>query len=200
MKSLTILIADEALTSLKENKYNLVIAKKVNDAYTVVWSSYQGYLSKNTATWTPQYSVFLAQKFEQGVLVDSSSKVQPIKPGQTCVFDKNGLLWPATGPVEGGTFKIDSDYVGAPHPAVSCTITDFSGKVVTTPIYVATNSIVKGQVQLTPIESVKVWFQQKIETSTMISEADSTAFEVTFTSDSTSATISYSKEQTWSKN
>ena len=51
-----------------------------------------------------------------------------------------------------------------------------------TPIYVAVDPILKGKDVLTPKDTVLVWLEQDIETSTMFSTARTTSVEIDLTS------------------
>lgn len=55
------------------------------------------------------------------------------------------------------------------------------GAAVSTPIYVAQDQVVLGDVTLTPVEKILVWFEKDIETSTMFSDSKSGSIEIDLT-------------------
>jgi hypothetical protein len=180
-KTVDIQIADDDLTTLKQNGYSLCFAKKVNDSYTVVWQSSTQYLSDNTFSWHPSYQLFGTNTFQGSVVVKATTKIQSCDLGQICVLDSNGLLQPASDGGKATVLTFDNEF-GLIHPGVNCLATNIEGNQVSTPIYVAQNAIVSGNDELTPVDIVQVWFQQNILTSTMLSNAVSNAVEIDMTS------------------
>jgi hypothetical protein len=190
-KSVKIQIAAGDLTTLKQSGYKLCFAKRVGtEAYNVVWQSYVNYLSNNTFSWTPQYQLFGSNSFQANVQVDVSTNVVTIGLGQQSVLDNAGLLGPATSGGPNTSITLVNNY-GAIHPGVSQLSTGIDGKVVSTPIYVATNQVVTGSTQLTPVETILVWFEQNVQTSTMFSDSRSQSVEIDLTVDN-NATRLYS--------
>jgi hypothetical protein len=195
-KTVDIEIAPEDLPGLKGSKYKLCFAKKVgNAAYNVVWQSYKLYLSSNSFSWTPQFQLFGSNTFVGDITVKVSTNVETIGLGQTCKLDSTGLLGPAFDGGPETSITMINDYSSI-HPGVMQLSIGLDGSQVSTPIYVAQDAIVTGDAVLTPKETVLVWFEQEIETSTMFSTARSNAVEIdlTFTN---SATRLY-KDQKWS--
>lgn len=181
-KSVVIQIAPEDLAVLKQSQYKLCFAKKVgNNDYNVVWQSYGAFLANNKFTWTPQYQLFGANSFNAGITVDASTNVVTIGLGETAVLDSNGTLGaPSTGGPS-TAFTLDNEF-GDIHPGVNQLSTGIDGKAISTPIYVATNPVVTGLVELAPVEKVLVWFEQNVQTSTMFSTSRSKAIEIDLTS------------------
>ncbi|MGH6800455.1 MAG: hypothetical protein ACRECZ_03385, partial [Methylocella sp.] len=151
-----------------------------NAEYNVVWQAYHDYLESNEFSWTPQYQLFGSNQFQDNLTVKVSAKPVNIGLGETTVLNENGRLSP---PKTGGpptSLNLDNQY-GSIHPGVNQLSTGIFGEEVSTPIYVATSAIVKGPTSLTPVESVLVWFQQDIETSTMFSSSRSKSVELDMT-------------------
>ncbi|WP_194788843.1 hypothetical protein [Pseudomonas sp. UFMG81] len=194
-KQVTIKVATSDLQFLKANNYKLCFAKKVGDAaYNVVWQSYDKFLVTNTFSWTPQYQLFGTNRFEDNVTVDASTNIVTIGLGQQATLDKAGVLGaPSTGGPDTSITMLNN--YGSIHPGVNQLSTGIDGSQVSTPIYVAENSVALGSATLTPKETVLVWFQQDVETSTMFSTARSNAQEIDLTF-SNSATYEY-KDQKW---
>ncbi|RON50154.1 hypothetical protein [Pseudomonas frederiksbergensis] len=180
-KTVSIQIDSADLTTLKQNGYKLCFAKKVGtEAYNVVWQSYVQYLSFNDFSWTPQYQLFGTNQFQANVTVRASTNTINIGLGQQSILDNNGLLG---GAVSGGpetSITLINNY-GSIHPGINQLSTGLDGAQVSTPIYVATNAVVTGQVTLTPVETILVWFEQNVQTSTMFSTSRSNAIEVDLT-------------------
>lgn len=180
-KSVTIEIAPDDLTLLKQSGYKLCFAKKVgNEAYNVVWQSYDKYLSNNGFSWTPQYQLFGSNTFQADVTVKVSTNIVTIGLGQQSILSPEGLLGNA---VTGGpdiSITLDNEY-GPIHPGINQLSVGIDGKQVSTPIYVATNQVVTGNTVLTPVETILVWFEQNVQTSTMFSTSRSKAIEIDLT-------------------
>lgn len=197
-KNVDILIDVDDLAELKANNYALCFAKKVqsgNDAgsYNVVWQSLTNYLHSTGFSWTPQYSLFGTNTFNASVTVTAATNTQTVGLGQQCLLDSAGNLEAAsTGGSATGVTMINQ--FGSIHPALS-QISTLNGSAAVTPLYVAPYAMVTGTATLTPIDTVLVWFQQDIETSTMFSSARSMSVEIDLTTVN-SATRLY-KGQQW---
>ncbi|MFJ8963740.1 hypothetical protein ACIRG5_30565 [Lentzea sp. NPDC102401] len=200
-KSVEIRIAPDDLDTLKDGKYRLCIAKKVNKTYNVVWQSRpdEDYMESNTFSWEPQYQLFVRNEFENNVSVDVHTGLVDVELGQTVPLDAHGKLGEATtgGPATGITLE---NGFGSVHPGLSALSIvkgkDGVEKRVITPIYVAENPMVKGNDVLTPVEAVQVWFEQDIATSTMFSEARSNVVEIDLTR--TDSAVRLYKGEDWS--
>jgi len=199
-KSVAIEIAEDDLKNLKAANYALCFAKKVGEGnsgdgvYNVVWQSLTNYLSSTTFSWTPQYQMFGTNTFQDEVKVVAQTNFQTIGLGEECVLDSSGYLEPAASGGAEISVTMINEY-GNIHPGLS-QLSTLNGVSVSTPLYVAESVIVKGTAVLTPIESVLVWFEQNIATSTMFSTSRSNSVEIdlTFTN---SATRLY-QNQHWS--
>ena len=188
-KVVTIEIAPGDLATLKQNKYKLCFAKKVGtEDYNVVWQSYDAYLSNNQFSWTPQYQLFASNRFADNLQVTVSTNIVNIGLGQTSILDANGYLGSATtgGPAESFTFV--NNYAPI-HPGVNQLSTGIDGTQVSTPIYVAVNQVVTGNTVLTPVETILVWFEQNVQTSTMFSTSRSKAIEIDLTFENTAGRL-----------
>ncbi|MBK5351384.1 hypothetical protein JFU37_02425 [Pseudomonas sp. TH41] len=188
-KIVTIEIAAGDLTLLKKSGYKLCFAKKVGtEDYNVVWQSYDAYLSNNEFSWTPQYQLFASNVFKENVQVKVSTNIVNIGLGQTSTLDEHGLLSSAVtgGPDVSMTFV--NDYAPI-HPGINQLSTGIDGNQVSTPIYVAVDQVVTGKTVLTPVETILVWFEQNVQTSTMFSTSRSKAIEIDLTFDNTAGRL-----------
>lgn len=195
-KTVTININTDDLKELKSANYKLCFAKKVAEGdYNVVWQSYTEYLASNIFSWTPQYQLFGSNQFQDSFAVQVSTNPVVIALGEESTLDNAGVLGnPKTGGPE-TAITMNNEY-GSIHPGLNQLSTGIDGGQVSTPIYVAPEAILKGEVSLTPVEKVLIWFEQEIQTSTMFSSARSMSVEIDLTYDN-SATRSY-QNQEWS--
>lgn len=179
-KSVNITIALDDFYTLKDNEFSLCFAKKVGNIFNVVWQSYHDYLRNNIFHWTPVYQLFGTNTFEADVKVRTATDPVNIGLGEQATLDGAGVLGPASTGGKSTGITMVNDY-GPIHPGLFQKSTGIMGKKEITPIYVAENQIVKGSVLLTPIETVMVWFEQNIETSTMFSDARSNSVVIDLT-------------------
>jgi hypothetical protein len=195
-KTVTITIAENDLKELKGSDYKLCFAKKVGNAdYNIVWQSYTKYLVNNTFSWTPQYQLFGSNLFQGNIKVRVATNVVDIGLGETSVLDSTGVLGSASTGGSSTSLNLKNEY-GSIHPGVNQLSTGIDGSKVSSPIYVAVKSVQKGDIELTPVEKVLVWFEQEIETRTMFSSSRSKSIEIDLTNADT-ATRLY-KDQIWS--
>ena len=195
-KEVIVEISAEDLTALKSSKYKLCFAKKIAEGdYNVVWQSFDSYLINNRFAWTPQYQLFGSNTFDEGVTVNVSTNLKTIGLGETATLTQAGVLQP---PVSGGSstaFTMHNEY-GSIHVGVSQVCTQLDGKVISSPIYVSREAVLKGDIALTPVEKVLVWFQQDIVTSTMFGNSLTDALELDMTK--TNSVHCLFKNQEWS--
>lgn len=180
-KIIHVQLADDDLESLKDSKYKLCFAKKIADQdYNVVWQSSDKYTSTTTFSWVPMYELFGTNTFNDSLTVVADTKHVSIGLGQTSTLDPAGLLQDA---VSGGpdiSVTMVNNY-GDIHPGLTQIASLGGGKKVSQPFYVAPLPIKQGSVALTPVDSVLIWFEQNIQTSTMFSTARSNTQELDMT-------------------
>ncbi|CAD6562192.1 hypothetical protein LMG28727_07678 [Paraburkholderia kirstenboschensis] len=180
-KNVTIGIASTDFTRLKQSGYNLCFAKKVGDAaYNVVWRASFEYLEDNDFSWVPQYQIFGSNQYKDGITVKASTKYVTMGLGEIVTLNSFGQLGaPSTGG-KSTAINLLNEY-GPIHPGISQLSTGVDGQTISTPIYAAPQPMVKGAADFTPIEKVLVWFEQKIETSTIFASARSSSVELDLT-------------------
>lgn len=179
-KVVNVEVALDDLERMKKSGYRLCFAKKVNDSYNVVWESYDSYLHTNVFSWTPQYELFGTNNFSGGVEVKATTNIETCGLGQKCLLNEYGALEPATTGGPDISLTLENEY-GPIHPGVNQLSKGIDGATRITPIYVAENQMVTGEAILTPKESIRIWFQQDVESSTMISEAISEYIDLDLT-------------------
>lgn len=178
-KKVTVKIAQKDQEFLHNSDYYLCFAKKVGDKYTVVWRSFdrENYGPENEFSWIPKYEVFWTNKFESNVTVKVNSGKRKIGLGEITTIDKLGYFSQTKTGGDLNSLNIINNR-GRLHLGV-CQLSDGGS----TPIYVAPQPMEEGEAMLTPVEKVKVWFQQDIQTSTMISNITTNSCEVDLTED-----------------
>ncbi len=153
-KTVSIQIDAADLTQLKNSGYRLCFAKKVgNEAYNVVWQSYDKYLSFNDFSWTPQYQIFGTNTFKADVTVKASTNTVDISLGQQSTLNNAGLMGPAVSGGPDTAITLINNY-GPIHPGINQLSTGIDGVQSSTSIYVAINQVVLGQTTLTPVEKI----------------------------------------------
>ena len=184
-KTVNVAIANNDLQTLKASNYNLCFAKKVGESFNVVWQSMNGkqYLAKNKIWWVPAFQIFGCNSFTAGVTVDEQTNAIDIGLGQKATLDQYGTMLPPVSGDQPDSIGLVNNF-GPIHPGLSQLVSGADGQV-TLPIYVAEQPIVSGTDYLTPKEEVMVWFEQKIETSTMFSDARSNSFIADLTNQDT---------------
>jgi len=184
MGSLTINIDPEELERLLENGYNLCLAKKFNNAYTVVFSGEPPSPRAQTITWNETYQVFGASQFLPGALVEAFTSAVHIDLGETATLSQDGILDPAEGDAAGESFYVRNKYA----PIVLGVNLQVAGSYV--PSFVTTSVAVVGTQEFTPEPKILVWFDRNLRTSAMFSQSVALPYEVDF-SERNSAEISW---------
>jgi hypothetical protein len=190
--TLDVHVDNEAIAELKKDGYQLCIAKKVMDKYTVVWEG-RNFLNENHFEWQEQYKIFTVETFKEGLLATASDDPQDIASGQTCTLDANGVLSDAKGASDtSGVFHLNNNF-GEIHVGVSALI---GGTY--KPIFVTPENVVQGVVDLEPINTILVWFDSKVTTSMMFEHTVSRDKELTYEGDTLGHAVKYTLKSGWS--
>ena len=91
-KTVNIKIAPTDLTFLKDNKYRLCFAKKVNDTYDVVGQSYDEDLATNSFMWTPVFQLFGTNECVGIHAAKIGTRFEPLEPIRQGVRQRFGEL------------------------------------------------------------------------------------------------------------
>ncbi|MCY1745027.1 hypothetical protein [Ensifer sp. SL37] len=136
------------------------------------------YAHSTSFSWTSQFALFGTNLFLEGRTVVAATNQETLELGQTCELDENCILHPrvSRGPFDGVTM---ANEFGLIHPGLS-QVSVLNGVETMTPVYVAPSPVRPGSVTFNSIESVIVWFEQDISTSTMFSSARSMSIEIDF--------------------
>ncbi|KIK52882.1 hypothetical protein GYMLUDRAFT_265284 [Collybiopsis luxurians FD-317 M1] len=190
--TLNVQIDTSQLPDLKKNGYHLCLARKVGGKYNVIWQGDKQFLMENQFQWAQEYKVFASKSFEEGALVRAASNQEDIAYKQECLFDEYGVMQSAHDDPKGrdGTFEIVNKY-GTINFAVSAKVNGEYSAIYNSP------DAIKGNVALTPINEVRVWFGLKAETSTMILDISSEFIDVKY-GEKYIRTVAYGPDGTWS--
>lgn len=197
-KTVNIEIEPTRMKFMKDNHYKLCFAKKVGDFdYNVVWQSFddEQYYQYNEFSWEPKYQIFGTKTYKANAKIKVTTNVSNIGLGQTCTLDESGRMSKA---VDGGVktalnmINQNSDI----HVGINQLAIDGEGNQVSTPIYLSADFVVLGDISLTPKESVLIWFQANIETSTIFTTARSMSKELDLTF-ADEASVRYNAKGVW---
>ncbi len=168
IKTLFTLIAEDDLRLLRDSAYHLCFAKRIaGKGFTVVWQSYTGFLTRNEFSWTARYELFGSTLFLAGARVRVSTNTMGIHPGEKSVLNSAGLL---DRPFTGGpltAITMVNEY-GLIHPGLSQESNGIDGSVISTPTHASETLEGLGDHELIPTQEILVWFEQEIQTGTMI--------------------------------
>jgi hypothetical protein len=153
---------------LKSGKYNLCYSQKANDAYAVVCQSISNYLPSTRISWLPNYQLFGTNFFTAGAEVVIEINSVDIDFVAVATLDAAGILKPAKGLGSSRVITFLNNY-GPIHPGLIGTSAGPDGVQRQLPIYVGQDAVEAGVIGLTPVDVVRVWFQQDITTGTMLS-------------------------------
>lgn len=200
-KTVTIKIEDQILKTLKDNGFKLCFAKKVAEKegdegkYNVVWQSYDKYLETNTFSWTPQYQVFGINTFQENVEVTVSTGPVSIGLGEITTLDKEGRFGHSISGGKENSLNVENNY-GDIHFGVSQISEGVDRKIIVTPIYVSQGISILGSSNFQPKESVLVWFEQNVETSTMFATTRGRLIAIDLTNSSQETRL-YTDKEKW---
>lgn len=187
-KSIKVELSKETLETLKKSGYAMCFAKKVNDTYNVIWKATNEYLQNTIFSWVPKYKVFATNTYEDNVKVTTDTDEVTATLGQQCTLTKEGVMEDAVTGGKDQCITIENNY-GSIHSGIS-QVCRMNGKDEVTPIYVSSEARLVGEIELEPKESVMVWFEADVETSTIFETAKTNSQVVDLT-DKDAQTISY---------
>jgi hypothetical protein len=167
-KLLEVQIAPDDLEFLKTNQYLLCFAK-IPQSYNaaIVWQCFSDYLQNNPLSWPTQYQVFGSSSFITGGVATIDTNTATIAPGQQitlsadAAFQSPGVGGPAN------SFTIHNEYRQKIYLGFGGASAGPDGVWRMTPIFVMPTPATDFNV-FTPVEIVKVWFQQNVVTGTIV--------------------------------
>jgi hypothetical protein len=153
--------------NFKSINWNLCYAQKVNNTYTVGQSIFN-YLPTARISWLPDYSLFGTNFFNPGAAAVVETNPVAIEFGQRAILDTAGVLKPAEDVGSSGVITFVNKY-GPIHPGLKGTSAGPDGVQQQLPIHVEREAAETGFVWLTPVDVVRIWFQQSVSTGAMLS-------------------------------
>ncbi len=194
-REVNIQISSADLEALKKGEYYLCFAKNLNDEYNVVWQCYSDYLTSNYFSWDLKFQLFGTNTFIPENTIKTITNIQDCDLGMVCLLDEIGLLEVQRSGGTTNKLTINNEY-GFIHSGVNQFSTGIDGTVASSPIYVARTKELRGDIQLAPKAIVRIWFQQNIQTSMMISGKPSNSIDLDLTLNQTIACVY--EDQKWS--
>jgi hypothetical protein len=167
-KLLEVQIAPDDLEFLKTNQYLLCFAK-MSQSYNsaIIWQCFSDYLQNNPLSWPVQYQVFGSSSFITGGVATIDTNTATIALGQQITLSADAVFQP---PVVGGpanSFTIHNEYRQKIYLGFGGASIGPDGVPRITPIFVMPTPAADFNV-FTPVEIVKVWFQQNVVTGTIV--------------------------------
>ncbi|QPF83462.1 hypothetical protein IC762_27700 [Bradyrhizobium genosp. L] len=156
--------------TLKSGNYNLCFAQKTNGAYTVLCQSISNYLPSTHFSWQPDYQLFGTNFFTAGaaVVVETNAVAVDLVRMSVAAIDAAGVVEPAAGGAA-VSFIPFSNANGPIHVGLIGSSAGPDDTQQSLPIHVGPQAAGIGLALLAPLDMVRVWFQQNIATSTMLS-------------------------------
>jgi len=168
-KLIIIQISQEDLEILKNGKYMLCIAMKVEkQAYDVIWQAYQDYMINNQIMLYPRYAAFGSQYFRNNSKVFVSTNIEDIIQGEITTVEQSGYLTSAVSGGQEQAINFDNQYNGI-HLGIDQYLNDIFNKYICSPIFVSKNSFYPEQVHFIPEDKLLIWFEQGVTSGTMSS-------------------------------
>jgi len=184
------------VTTFDANGYKLIMAKAMGDAngnytYNVVAST-SVVTKQMIATWTDKYQMTgSTQSFQNGVTITGLSGLEDIAFGDTYFL----ASW--------SSYHVSADS-NAPPNGFGFRNKVLASAVITlevgdnfSPVFISPLKYPPGFATMTPLPKVCFWFQQNLDTGTMITVDKTTVFEVDL-SDGQPKTITYDANGNWS--
>lgn len=179
-KLVEVQVAPDDLEFLKANQYALCFAKHFDgDNTVVVWQAFSNYLQNNPFGWPSQHQVFGTSAFNVGSVVTVDTNTVAIGPNQQTTLNTDAVFQPpVSAPLNGG-FVISNLYRQEIHVGISSTSTGLDGVQRSTPVFVTPAPAPPFfNFEFTPLDIVRVWFQQNAVTSEVVVITPANTIEV----------------------
>lgn len=178
-KSLHIQIAKEDLVRLRQQKYNLCFAKKIQGKpYNVIWKALDNmnYSATNVFEWEPQYQVFGIFTFEPNKIVKENTDLKDIYTGEVTLLDREATF---SEPRKGRDFssitainEFNRIRFGLRQKCL------FAGSSQYAAIYVGDQTDTLDKEVMTPLNTVQVWLERGVSTGMMFTSQRTNVIEV----------------------
>jgi len=170
LKRLEIQIAPDDLEFLKSNQYLLCFARTANgNEPGIVWQCFDDYLQNNPFSWFPEYQVFGSSAYDIGAVATVDTTPGTIALGQQTTLNADAVFGPTVPLGAPNMFAIANEYRQQIHLGFGAASTGPDGVQRITPVFVTPNAIGPNVIcSFAPVDTVWVWFQQNIVTSTIV--------------------------------
>ena len=195
-KTVNINVEGDMLDQLKDSGYKLCIAKKVeNYDYNVAWYSTEKYLEINSFSWVPQYEVFATNSFLSNTKVGASCTPVRMDFGEITTFSRTGRMSPPVTGGAGDALNIKNEF-GLIRFGINQLCTGVDGSRQSSAIFVTPSGILSGEISFKPSEKIQVWFEQSMESSTILTVMRSNCMELDM-ANSDSRSVLFNKSGSW---
>jgi hypothetical protein len=184
LKQLEIQIAPDDLEFLKSNQYMLCFAmmtqgdNEVNNT-SIVWQCFDDYLQNNPFSWFPEYQVFGSSAYNVGDVATVDTTPLTIALGQRTTLNADASFGPFVALGVPNMFAIANEYRQQIHLGFGSASTGPDGVQRITPVFVTPNPIGPNIIySFMPVDTVRVWFQQNVVTSTIVGPGIPNAIEI----------------------
>jgi hypothetical protein len=171
-KLLEVQIAPDDLEFLKSNQYLLCFAKMAANTSNpaIVWQCFSGYLQNNPFGWLPMYQVFGSSAFNVGGVATVDTGAMTIGLGQQATFTADAAFQTpvADASVPPNSFRIQDQYRQQIHFGFANASTGPDGVPRITPVFLTPALGDFTFVSFTPLDTVRVWFQQDVVTGSIV--------------------------------
>jgi hypothetical protein len=172
-KLVEVQIAPDDLEFLKSNQYLLCFAKMSENSNNpaIVWQCFSGYLQNNPFSWLPLYQVFGSSSFSVGGVATVDTGAMTIGLGQQATFTADAAFQTpvADASVPPNSFRIQDQYRQQIHFGFANASTGPDGVQRITPVFVTQAAVGDFTfVSFEPLDTVRVWFQQDVVTSSIV--------------------------------
>jgi hypothetical protein len=167
-KLLEIQIAPDDLEFLKTNQYLLCFAKIPQSYNTaIIWQCFSDYLQNNPLSWPLQYEVFGSSSFITGGVATIDTNTATIALGRQITLTADAVFQSQAAGAPANSFTIHNEYRQKIYLGFGGWSTGPDGVPRMTPIFVMPTPASDFDT-FTPVEIVKVWFQQNVVTGTIV--------------------------------
>ncbi len=159
MKNITITVAEQDLSFLKQNKYALCFACRDRElGYDVICRADMNYMGNTTIGFGNEYQIFCCQSVTNRETLVLSTNLVNIALGQQITLNEAGTFSSPVGEGSGESITLNNDY-GNIYPGYSRKIS-YGGSEAFLPVFVAPYASVKGTYTMCPRDVVQIWFEQ----------------------------------------
>lgn len=156
--TITIQIAKQDLKILKDDRYHLCIAGRMDDSdFTVVWYAAERFTYNNKIEINNEYGVFASQKGTKKVFEDFPGT--PASIGEKCTIDKYGTISQAVTGDNPDAIVLVNQY-GNLYPGLTRSGIGIYGEEFSNPVFLSRNAILRGEFEYFPTDQFKIWFEQ----------------------------------------